>query len=205
MRGVCYCIGSPTSDTRAVWTAIWEPGRDVSTYIGGNHLPRGMATLGHFVSISTAGPTVSPDVLAVQPEAGIGPVRIGQPTGAVEHALEPAIERSGPSARYAFGPIDLRVRANSHGRINALMMPSWSSSATIAGHPLSEGYTRLHAELPDWAATDCGPTQFGRTRVLVHRAAGSFWTWIEFADDQFHELTIARANADPCKEDLLFL
>jgi hypothetical protein len=138
---------------------------------------------------------VNPDLLAVQPEKAIGPVRIGESFRTVDRVLGPAIERQGLAGRYAFGPIAVSVRANARRLVDTLVIFSWSGSATIAGHRLTDGYARLHQELPDWTAVECGNTQ-----VLIHNAAGPVWTRIEFAHDQFEQLSIEQADPDPCAE-----
>ena len=140
-----------------------------------------------------AGPHISPRLTAVEPESGVGAARIGVSLASLDSALAPALLKLRSGGSYAFGPLQVDVRAGSDGRVN--WVADYSAAATIDGHRLSQRFGRLRVALQSWKASFCGSS--GDTQVLTHGSSG-LWTRIEFAGGHFQNLTVGRPNADPC-------
>lgn len=196
-RFVCSLCSHPPGAREPrgrVSVGVWVPGKGVTDSGLTPHMPRGLRTLGRIVKVPVAGPPVGPDQLALTPESGIGVARIGASLDDVTHALHPAIEVSASGATYAFGPVEVSAVADSERRVGSLDV--LSTAATIDGHPLSDGFTRLRDELPDWTPADCSGGV--GSHVLVHRGGRDLWTRVAFAGDRVIDVAIGRPSADSC-------
>jgi hypothetical protein len=152
-------------------------------------MPGRLDTLGPVTTLPLVQPRVPASELVLHPGSGIGAARLGARLRSLSRAAGPALA----AGEYVFGPIDVHVRAD-HGRIDQLAV--LSAQATIEGHRLSEGYSRLRRELRGWRALRCGPPD--GPNVLVRAGEGRVSTRLEFAGARFNLAFIGAVPPGAC-------
>jgi hypothetical protein len=181
-----------------VYAQIWIPGRAITQITLTQHLPRGLSRLGRRVIVPVAAPHVSPALTAVQPESGIGPVRLGASLASLDRAFGPALWKapvtggSGTWGTYAYGPVQARAQADAKGRVEFMIIQT--AKATIDGHPLSQGFARSRVALHDWKVGFCGGGR-SELEVLFHKGDSGIATRVNFEGGRLYSIVIGGAQS----------
>jgi hypothetical protein len=188
---VCHlCSGTAGSKApRGIFAYdIWVPGQGVSDFGLQPRVPHALSKLGRIVNLRLVPPQVPASEVALQPGAGIGPVRLGVSTRTLNRTAGPAIA----AGQYVFGPIRVDIRSDRNGRVDRIVV--LSAQATVDGHPLSDGYARLLRELIGWSTLHCrnGP------HVLQEQNSNQVSTWLQFAAGRFDLAFIGAVPAGAC-------
>jgi hypothetical protein len=167
---------------------IWVPNEGVSDFGLQPHIPAGLHRLGPVITLPLTPPTLPAAQLALQPGVGIGPARIGVSIAAVRRQIGPAIG----AGQWVLGPLELGIRTDGHGQVRAVGV--LSSQATVAGHPLSDGYARIRRELTGWQPFHCKQGPY----VLRQTGANGISTWLQFDQGRFNLAYVGPVPAGRC-------
>jgi hypothetical protein len=168
--------------------SIWIPGR--GSPAGGlqPRTPRQLQTLGPIISLPLIPPQIPTSELVLHSGSGLGPVRLGALLRTIDRSIGPAIS----PGQWVDGPIEIDTQSDHRGRVSRLVV--LSAEATIDGHPISDGYTKLRHELGGWRALRC----HGGTRILLDENTHGVSTRLEFTGHQFIGAFIEPVPSSTC-------